>query len=130
MKTKETLKVIITEAYDDEQAISMICKILGLENPFAKKIADVVALGQDQDECLVEEEDSESLESPPRNEPKPKRDTSNTKDEKPKSKQKIDRGKVLALHRAGRSAKWIADDMSISVGSVYAILKEAKSEKN
>lgn len=41
---------------------------------------------------------------------------------------KVDRGKVLALHKAGRSNKWIAEDMGLHEGTVYRILKEIKEE--
>lgn len=41
---------------------------------------------------------------------------------------KVDRGKVLALHKAGRSNKWIAEDMGLHEGTVYRILKEVKEE--
>nr|DAL10475.1 MAG TPA_asm: InsA C-terminal domain [Caudoviricetes sp.] len=38
----------------------------------------------------------------------------------------MDRGKVLALHRAGWSNKKIADEMACSEASVSMILKEEK----
>lgn len=41
-------------------------------------------------------------------------------------RKKIDRGKVLALHRAGWSNKKIADEMACSEASVSMILKEEK----
>lgn len=46
--------------------------------------------------------------------------------EKKSSRKKIDRGKVLALHRAGWSNKKIADEMACSEASVSMILKEEK----
>lgn len=47
---------------------------------------------------------------------------------KKKPKKVVDRGKVVALHRAGRSNKWIADDMGLHENTVYRILKELKEE--
>lgn len=46
--------------------------------------------------------------------------------EKKSGRNKIDRGKVLALHRAGWSNKKIADEMACSEASVSMILKEEK----
>ena len=46
--------------------------------------------------------------------------------EKKSGRKKIDRGKVLALHRAGWSNKKIADEMACSEASVSMILKEEK----
>lgn len=42
---------------------------------------------------------------------------------------KVDRGKVLALHQAGRSNKWIADDMGLHEGTVCRVLREMKGEQ-
>lgn len=38
----------------------------------------------------------------------------------------VDSGKIMALHKAGRSAAWIADDMKISKQAVYSHLKKMK----
>lgn len=46
---------------------------------------------------------------PPKQNPKPK---------------KIDRGKIMALHKAGWSAEKIADEMKCSTVTVYKALKE------
>lgn len=46
--------------------------------------------------------------------------------EKKSGRKKIDRGKVMALHRAGWSNKKIADEMACSEASVSMILKEEK----
>lgn len=61
------------------------------------------------------EEAEEEKQSPPSAEP-----------EKKSGRKKIDRGKVLALHRAGWSNKKIADEMACSEASVSMILKEEK----
>ena len=61
------------------------------------------------------EEAEEEKQSPPSAEP-----------EKKSGRKKIDRGKVLALHRAGWSNKKIADEMVCSEASVSMILKEEK----
>ena len=41
-----------------------------------------------------------------------------------KPKQKVDVGRIVALHKAGRSPAWIADDVKCSVGTVYRVLKD------
>lgn len=46
--------------------------------------------------------------------------------EKKSGRKKIDRGKVMALHRAGWTNKKIADEMACSEASVSTILKEEK----
>lgn len=48
--------------------------------------------------------------------------------EKKSGRKKIDRGKVMALHRAGWSNKKIADEMACSEWSVSMILKELSEE--
>lgn len=47
--------------------------------------------------------------------------------EKKSGRKKIDRGKVMALHRAGWSNKKIADEMACSEASVSTILKEERN---
>ena len=50
--------------------------------------------------------------------------------EKEKSKKKIDKGKIIALHNAGWSGKKIADEMRCSVGTVYNTIKKyGRSER-
>ena len=61
------------------------------------------------------EEAEEEKQSPPSADP-----------EKKSGRKKIDRGKVLALHRAGWSNKKIADEMACSEASISMILKEEK----
>ena len=43
-------------------------------------------------------------------------------------REKIDMGKLIALAKAGRTKEWIADEMGISVATVYNYLKKAKEE--
>ena len=43
-------------------------------------------------------------------------------------REKIDMGKLIALAKAGRTREWIADDMGISVATVYNYLKKAREE--
>ena len=62
------------------------------------------------------EEAEEEKQTPPPAEP-----------EKKSGRKKIDRGKVLALHRAGWSNKKIADEMACSEASVSTILKEGRN---
>ena len=40
----------------------------------------------------------------------------------------IDEGKLIALAKAGRTREWIADEMGVSVATVYNYLKKAKEE--
>ena len=43
-------------------------------------------------------------------------------------REKIDMGKLIALAKAGRTKEWIADEMGVSVATVYNYLKKAKEE--
>ena len=43
-------------------------------------------------------------------------------------REKIDMGKLIALAKAGRTREWIADEMGVSVATVYNYLKKAKEE--
>lgn len=43
-------------------------------------------------------------------------------------REKIDTGKLIALAKAGRTREWIADEMGVSVATVYNYLKKAKEE--
>lgn len=45
-----------------------------------------------------------------------------------KKREKIDMGKLIALAKAGRTKEWIAEEMGISVATVYNYLKKAKEE--
>ena len=45
-----------------------------------------------------------------------------------KKREKIDTGKLIALAKAGRTREWIADEMGVSVATVYNYLKKAKEE--
>lgn len=44
------------------------------------------------------------------------------------AKKEVDAGKVMALISAGRSARWVADDMGISLQSVYNVLNRARKQ--
>lgn len=46
-----------------------------------------------------------------------------TSDEDTSKRKKIDRGKIIALHKAGWSGRKIADEMGCSVGTVYNVIK-------
>lgn len=50
--------------------------------------------------------------------------------EKKSGRKKIDRGKVMALHRAGWSNKKIADEMACSEASISIILREESGKYN
>ena len=43
-------------------------------------------------------------------------------------REKIDMGKLIALAKAGRTKEWIADEMGVSVATVYNYLKKAREE--
>ena len=50
-------------------------------------------------------------------------------EEKPVKKIKIDKGKILALAKAGWKGSDIARDVKCSENTVYKILKEARNER-
>ena len=52
-----------------------------------------------------------------------------TSDEDTSKRKKIDRGKIIALHKAGWSGKKIADEMRCSIGTVYNVIKKYNSMK-
>ena len=45
-------------------------------------------------------------------------------------KKRVDTGKIIALHKAGRSVQWIADDMRISTRTVYKYIKEMEDKNH
>ena len=45
-----------------------------------------------------------------------------------KKREKIDMGKLIALAKAGRTKEWIAEEMGVSVATIYNYLKKAKEE--
>lgn len=89
---------------------STICLLLGIQKSESKTVTADISLP-----VPAMEEAEEEKQSPPSAEP-----------EKKSGRKKIDRGKVLALHRAGWSNKKIADEMACSEASVSTILKEEK----
>lgn len=103
---------------------SMICLLLGIQKserelpPGRDPVPEPAAVTADIPlpipamEVPVEEE----KQSPPPAEP-----------EKKSGRKKIDRGKVMALHRAGWSNKKIADEMACSEASISTILKEERN---
>lgn len=69
--------------------------------------------------------DEEEDENPSENTP----DQSSTKPVEPSvSRKKVDRGKVMALHKAGWSLSKIADEMGCSAQRVHQIVKEENSK--
>lgn len=102
-------------------ADSMVCLLLGIQEPKhelppgwdpepeSETVTENISLP------AMEEPAEKEKQSPPRAEP-----------EKKSGRKKIDRGKVMALHRAGWSNKKIADEMACSEASVSMILKEEK----
>ena len=99
---------------------STICLLLGIQKserelpPGWDPTPDPVAVTADVP--TTEEYVEEKKQSPPPAEP-----------EKKSGRKKIDRGKVMALHRAGWSNKKIADEMACSEASVSTILKEERN---
>ena len=51
------------------------------------------------------------------------------KEQKPKKRAEIDRGKVAALRKAGWKVKDIAEEMQCTETTIYTILKEAKEKE-
>lgn len=90
---------------------STICLLLGIQKSESKTVTADISLP-----VPAMEEAEEEKQSPPSAEP-----------EKKSGRKKIDRGKVLALHRAGWSNKNIADEMACSEASVSTILKEERN---
>lgn len=90
---------------------STICLLLGIQKSESKTVTADISLP-----VPAMEEAEEEKQSPPSAEP-----------EKKSGRKKIDRGKVLALHRAGWSNKKIADEMACSEASVSTILKEERN---
>ena len=104
---------------------STICLLLGIQKserelppgwdpePESETVTEDIPLP------AMEEPVEEEKQSPPSAEP-----------EKKSGRKKIDRGKVLALHRAGWSNKKIADEMACSEASISIILKEESGKYN
>ena len=65
----------------------------------------------------------EKLDEPKANKPIPEKAVAGSG-----KREKIDMGKLIALAKAGRTREWIADDMGVSVATVYNYLKKAKEE--
>lgn len=51
-----------------------------------------------------------------------------TMDSHPKRARRVDKGKAMALHEAGRDNRWIADDIGLYEGTVRRALKGVKEE--
>lgn len=102
---------------------SMLCLLLGIQEPKHELTPgwdpepESETVTEDIPLPAMEEPVEEEKQSPPSAEP-----------EKKSGRKKIDRGKVLALHRTGWSNKKIADEMACSEWSVSMILKELSEE--
>lgn len=104
---------------------STICLLLGIQKserelppgwdpePESETVTEDIPLP------AMEEPVEEEKQSPPPAEP-----------EKKSGRKKIDRGKVMALHRAGWSNKKIADEMACSEALISIILKEESGKYN
>lgn len=103
-------------------ADSMLCLLLGIQEPKhelppgwdPEPESETVTADIPLPVPAMEEAEEEK-QSPPSAEP-----------EKKSGRKKIDRGKVMALHRAGWTSKNIAAEMKCSEASVSMILKEEK----
>lgn len=80
---------------------------------------------------------AEDLCDPKEDPQKPKEKLDERKADKPipekvvagsQKREKIDMGKLIALAKAGRTKEWIADEMGVSVATVYNYLKKAREE--
>lgn len=101
---------------------STICLLLGI-----KKSERELPPGWDQEpesETVTEDIPLPAMEEPVEEE----KQSPPAEPEKKSGRKKIDRGKVMALHRAGWSNKKIADEMACSEWSVSMILKELSEE--
>lgn len=120
--------VELLTGYVQEQSCmidSTICLLLGIQKserelppgwdpePESETVTEDIPLP------AMEEPVEEEKQSPPPAEP-----------EKKSGRKKIDRGKVMALHRAGWSNKKIADEMACSEASISIILKEESGKYN
>ena len=101
-------------------ADSMVCLLLGIQEPKHE-------LPPGWDPEPESETVTENISLPAMEEPAEKEKQSPPAEpEKKSGRKKIDRGKVMALHRADWSNKKIADEMACSEASVSMILKEEK----
>ena len=106
-------------------ADSMVCLLLGIQEPKHE-------LPPGWDPEPESETVTENISLPAMEEPaeKEKQSPPSAEPEKKSGRKKIDRGKVMALHRAGWSNKKIADEMACSEASVSIILKEDSVKYN
>lgn len=118
--------VELLTGYVQEQSCmidSTICLLLGIQKserelpPGWNPEPESETVTEDIPLPAMEEPVEEEKQSPPPAEP-----------EKKSGRKKIDRGKVLALHRAGWSNKKIADEMACSEASISTILKLIKEK--
>lgn len=117
--------VELLTGYVQEQSCmidSTICLLLGIQKserelpPGWNPEPESETVTEDIPLPAMEEPVEEEKQSPP------------AEPEKKSGRKKIDRGKVLALHRAGWSNKKIADEMACSEASISTILKLIKEK--
>lgn len=126
IRDQHTVELLTGYVQEQSRMIdSTICLLLGIQKserelppgwdpePESETVTEDIPLP------AMEEPVEEEKQSPPPAEP-----------EKKSGRKKIDRGKVLALHRAGWSNKKIADEMACSEASVSIILKEESGKYN
>ena len=105
-------------------ADSMLCLLLGIQEPKYELPPGLEP--EPESETVTEDIPLPAMEEPVEEE----KQSPPAEPEKKSGRKKIDRGKVLALHRAGWSNKKIADEMACSEASVSIILKEESGKYN
>lgn len=91
---------------------------------------DEIIIDTDPEENQPEPLQEEPAQEEPKPEPKKTASKPAPKKTAPKKNAKpIDKGKIGALHRAGWSASKIADEMKLSLSTVYKIIKEIQEAK-
>lgn len=126
IRDQHTVELLTGYVQEQSRMIdSTICLLLGIQKserelppgwdpgPESETVTEDIPLP------AMEEPVEEEKQSPPPAEP-----------EKKSGRKKIDRGKVMALHRAGWSNKKIADEMACSEASISIILKEESGKYN
>lgn len=125
IRDQHTVELLTGYVQEQSRMIdSTICLLLGIQKserelpPGWNPLPEPAAVTENISLPAMEEPAEEEKQSPP------------AEPEKKSGRKKIDRGKVMALHRAGWSNKNIADEMACSEASVSIILKEESGKHN
>lgn len=106
IRDSEKVRILTQAVLDDVDPGYWLQVILGVQRP----VSEIME--------TEKEKQSETVSPPPMA----------TKTPRGRSKKKLDRGKILALHNAGWTQKAIAEELRCSEGSVSMILKEEKEK--